>query len=255
MLRRQEELENGAAWSISSDSSDGSSSPQLSTSVRHSQKTLVQPEIQGVVPRITITFAQTEDPQAARPEVAKQQMEEAEEEQETVKHAIFNGTVPVSRTLSHISEASIDAAMDLNASMSTESEPQIIAISNLLESSQVSDAEADQPVTDDTVNKTLPSEAPPEKSKIPENTCRLTVESDTFVAAVPLVPSAASTEEKTKLTDQKTGPTEYGKVKPVDAGIEEALMTLNSTLDDYRGQFPELQKLELEVKRLEEVLM
>ncbi|XP_043562983.1 rho family-interacting cell polarization regulator 1 isoform X2 [Chiloscyllium plagiosum] len=255
MLRRQEELENGAAWSISSDSSDGSSSPQLSTSVRHSQKALVQPEIQGMIPRITITFAQTEDPQAASPEVTKQQMEEAEEEQETLKHTIFNGTVPVSRTLSHISEASIDAALDLNASTSTESEPQVIAISSLMESSQVLDAEADQPVTEDTVNKTLLSEAPPEKSETPENTCRLTPEGETVVAAVPVVQSAAATEDKTKSNDPKTGPTEYAKVKPVDPGIEEALITLNSTLDDYRGQFPELQKLELEVKHLEEVLM
>ncbi|XP_041047293.1 rho family-interacting cell polarization regulator 1 isoform X2 [Carcharodon carcharias] len=256
MLRRQEELENGAAWSISSDSSDGSSSPQLSTSVRHSQKTLVQPEIQGMVPRITITFAQTEDPQAASPEATRQQVEEAEEEKETLKHAIFNGNVPVSRTLSHISEASVDAAMDLNASTSTESEPQVIAISNLVESSHISETGADQPVTEETVNGALPFEAPLEKSEIPENACSLLVtpEDETF-AAVPVAQSVASTEEKTQSNDAKTGPTESKKVKPVDPGIEEALMTLNSTLDDYRGQFPELQKLELEVKHLEEVLM
>ncbi|XP_078067067.1 rho family-interacting cell polarization regulator 1 isoform X2 [Mustelus asterias] len=255
MLRRQEEQENGAAWSISSDSSDGSSSPQLSTSVRHSQKTLVQPEIQGTVPRITITFAQTEDAKAASPEAVGQQVEEAEEEKETIKPALFNGNVPVSRTLSHISEASIDAEMDLNASTSTESKPQVNAISNLVESSQISEAEADQPVTKETVNGALPFEAPLEKSKIPENACSLsaTPGGETF-AAVSVVQCVAATEEKTKPND-KTVSTESGKVKPVDPGIEEALMTLNSTLDDYRGQFPELQKLELEVKHLEEVLM
>ncbi|XP_067905613.1 rho family-interacting cell polarization regulator 1 [Heterodontus francisci] len=260
MLRRQEELENGAAWSISSDSSDGSSSPQLSTNVRHSQKTLVQPEIQGTVPRITITLAQTEVPRAASPEVTRQQVEE--QQQETLKHAVFNGNVPVSRTLSHISEASVDAAMDLNASMITETEPQVVAISNLVESSQSSEAEADQPVTEETINRVLLSEAPLEKSEIPETMCSLLVtsEAENSVAAVPVVQSEKNsfsppTEEKTKPNDEKTGPTESRKVKPVDPGIEEALMTLNSTLDDYRGQFPELQKLELEVKHLEEVLM
>uniref|UniRef100_UPI00398EB151 rho family-interacting cell polarization regulator 1-like isoform X2 n=1 Tax=Pristiophorus japonicus TaxID=55135 RepID=UPI00398EB151 len=258
MLRRQEELENGAAWSISSDSSDGSSSPQLSTSVRHSQKTLVQPEIQGAVPKITITLAQTEEPRAASPEVTRQQVEEeAEEEQETLKHAIFNGNVPISRTLSHISEASVDAAMDLNASMSTEPEPQVVAISNLVESPQISEAEADHPVIEETVDRVLHSEAPLEKSEIPEAACSplATPVGEAVAAAVPVVQSIASTAEKTKPNDEKTGPTESGKVKPVDPGIEEALMALNSTLDDCRGQFPELQKLELEVKHLEDVLM
>ncbi|XP_067853942.1 rho family-interacting cell polarization regulator 1 [Heptranchias perlo] len=258
MLRRQDELENGAAWSISSDSSDGSSSPQLSTNVRHSQKTLVQPEIQGTVPRITITLAQTEESPAASLAVTRQQMEEeVEEEQETQKRAIFNGNVPISRTLSHISEASVDAAMDLNASMSTEPETQVVAVSNLVESPQTSETEAVQPVTEETVDGTLQSEAPLEKSEIPEAAGDLLVtpEGAAVAASVPVVQSVVSTEEKTKLNDEKTRPAESRKVKPVDPGIEEALMALNSTLDDCRGQFPELQKLELEVKHLEEVLL
>ncbi|KAG5848487.1 hypothetical protein ANANG_G00098960 [Anguilla anguilla] len=50
MLRRQEEVENGTAWSNSSESSDDSSSPQLSLGLRHSHKTLVQPEVQAAAP-------------------------------------------------------------------------------------------------------------------------------------------------------------------------------------------------------------
>ncbi|RXM33037.1 Protein FAM65A [Acipenser ruthenus] len=53
--------------------------------------------------------------------------------------------------------------------------------------------------------------------------------------------------------DTRAAPSE--KAKPVDSGVEEALNTLISTLDDYRGQFPELQLLEQETRHLEEILM
>ncbi|XP_036297378.1 rho family-interacting cell polarization regulator 1 isoform X1 [Pipistrellus kuhlii] len=99
MLRRQEELENGTAWSLSSESSDDSSSPQLSGTARHSSapKPLVQqPEplpIQVAFRRPQIpTSGPTEEEGAAAPILA-------------------NGHAPYSRTLSHISEASVDAAL------------------------------------------------------------------------------------------------------------------------------------------------
>lgn len=40
-----------------------------------------------------------------------------------------------------------------------------------------------------------------------------------------------------------------------DRRLEEALGALMAALDDYRGQFPELQGLEQEVTRLESLLM
>ncbi|KAE8277132.1 Rho family-interacting cell polarization regulator 1 [Larimichthys crocea] len=41
---------------------------------------------------------------------------------------------------------------------------------------------------------------------------------------------------------------------PVDSGLEDALGTVVSSLDDYRGQFPELQLLEQELKLLQATL-
>ncbi|XP_052585649.1 rho family-interacting cell polarization regulator 1 isoform X2 [Peromyscus californicus insignis] len=99
MLRRQEELENGTAWSLSSESSDDSSSPQLSGTARHSStpKSLVrQPE---PLP-IQVAFR--------RPETLTSG---SMDEEPGVAPALVNGHTPYSRTLSHISEASVDAAL------------------------------------------------------------------------------------------------------------------------------------------------
>ncbi|XP_007457339.1 PREDICTED: protein FAM65A isoform X1 [Lipotes vexillifer] len=99
MLRRQEELENGTAWSLSSESSDDSSSPQLSGTARHSSapRPLVQqPEplpIQVAFPRAETSTSGTVDEEGA------------------MAPALANGHAPYSRTLSHISEASVDAAL------------------------------------------------------------------------------------------------------------------------------------------------
>ncbi|XP_043914594.1 rho family-interacting cell polarization regulator 1 isoform X2 [Protopterus annectens] len=122
MLRRQEELENGTAWSISSESSDDSSSPQLSTSVRHSQKILVQPTIQTSAPPIEITFTPREEAETEVP-VARSQEEEEEEERVIVKNEVVaNGHVPYLRSLSHISETSVEAAiLDSKDTKNTES--------------------------------------------------------------------------------------------------------------------------------------
>uniref|UniRef100_A0A4W3K386 RHO family interacting cell polarization regulator 1 n=1 Tax=Callorhinchus milii TaxID=7868 RepID=A0A4W3K386_CALMI len=254
MLRRQDELENGTAWSISSDSSDGSSSPQLSTSVRHSQKASVQPDTQAAASRITIALAQTEEPQAHQV-TSRQQQQHQEEEEEVQKHAVLNGNVPISRTLSHISEVSVDAAMDFSEpDDSDKPEPEIVAITNLVEEPEPPERE---PVTVEMINITVNAEAPLGNEETPEAILTPVVAMDIVdsVAPVESVISVTSTEEKAKPNDETAGPTEPAKVKPVDAGVDEALMTLNSTLEDYRGQFPELQKLEMEVKHLEEVLM
>ncbi|XP_074058458.1 rho family-interacting cell polarization regulator 1 isoform X2 [Macrotis lagotis] len=101
MLRRQEELENGTAWSLSSESSDDSSSPQLSGAARlmpPSRPFVQQPE----APPIHIAFSRPEIPQPSG---------EALEEEGTKAPVLANGHIPYSRTLSHISEASVDASL------------------------------------------------------------------------------------------------------------------------------------------------
>ncbi|KAM4833693.1 rho family-interacting cell polarization regulator 1 isoform 2-T2 [Thomomys bottae] len=99
MLRRQEELENGTAWSLSSESSDDSSSPQLSGTARHS--TIPRPLVQQPEPLpIQVAFRKPEIPRSG-----------PMDEEGAVAPALANGHAPYSRTLSHISEASVDAAL------------------------------------------------------------------------------------------------------------------------------------------------
>ncbi|KAL2762265.1 rho family-interacting cell polarization regulator 1 isoform 4 [Daubentonia madagascariensis] len=99
MLRRQEELENGTAWSLSSESSDDSSSPQLSGTARHSSAP--RPLVQQPEPLpIQVAFRRPETP-SSRPL----------DEEGAMAPALANGHAPYSRTLSHISEASVDAAL------------------------------------------------------------------------------------------------------------------------------------------------
>ncbi|KAM6177228.1 rho family-interacting cell polarization regulator 1 isoform 2-T2 [Erethizon dorsatum] len=99
MLRRQEELDNGTAWSLSSESSDDSSSPQLSGSARHSSTP--RPLVQQTEPLpIQVAFRRTETPSSG-----------PMDEEGATAPALANGHAPYSRTLSHISEASVDAAL------------------------------------------------------------------------------------------------------------------------------------------------
>ncbi|XP_053459984.1 rho family-interacting cell polarization regulator 1 isoform X2 [Nycticebus coucang] len=99
MLRRQEELENGTAWSVSSESSDDSSSPQLSGTARHSSAP--RPLVQQPEPLpIQVAFRRPEMPSSR-----------SLDEEGTMAPALANGHAPYSRTLSHISEASVDAAL------------------------------------------------------------------------------------------------------------------------------------------------
>ncbi|XP_059761122.1 rho family-interacting cell polarization regulator 1 isoform X2 [Balaenoptera ricei] len=99
MLRRQEELENGTAWSLSSESSDDSSSPQLSGTARHSSAP--RPLVQQPEPLpIQVAFRRAETSTSG-----------TVDEERAMAPALANGHAPYSRTLSHISEASVDAAL------------------------------------------------------------------------------------------------------------------------------------------------
>nr|KAF6407900.1 RHO family interacting cell polarization regulator 1 [Molossus molossus] len=108
MLRRQEELENGTAWSLSSESSDDSSSPQLSGTARHSSAP--RPLVQQPEPLpIQVAFRRPETPTSG-----------PTDEEGAMAPVLANGHAPYSRTLSHISEASVDAAL-AEASLEAES--------------------------------------------------------------------------------------------------------------------------------------
>ncbi|KAK1330504.1 hypothetical protein QTO34_010694 [Cnephaeus nilssonii] len=99
MLRRQEELENGTAWSLSSESSDDSSSPQLSGTARHSSAP--KPLVQQPEPLpIQVAFRRPQIPTSG-----------PTDEEGAMAPVLANGHAPYSRTLSHISEASVDAAL------------------------------------------------------------------------------------------------------------------------------------------------
>ncbi|XP_032632326.2 rho family-interacting cell polarization regulator 1-like, partial [Chelonoidis abingdonii] len=269
MLRRQEELENGTAWSISSESSDDSSSPQLSGSTRHaSHKPIVQPEVQVSAPAIEIAFSQQEEAGAAAEPPSRQ-----EEPGSARKEVVANGHVPYSRTLSHISESSLDAAVDCREGPSAHRDPSPVPqdpstgelpplemdtlpeASNLLvpwtgpdrgpeaeACGAVSQAEACEPVVGRAEATVCQALGPQGHEVSPDR---------------PVVLHPVS-EERGRLAPAQllpTSPAEVPRPKPVDCGLEEAIGSLCSALDDYRGQFPELQPLERELKRLEEILM
>ncbi|XP_053255733.1 rho family-interacting cell polarization regulator 1 isoform X3 [Podarcis raffonei] len=233
MLRQQEEIENGAAWSISSESSDDSSSPQLSGSARHTlPRPIVQPAVQATPPAIEIAFTQPEDkePPAVREEVA-----------------VANGHVPYARTLSQISEASVDLplAEEKECTVPRDSSPRDLPPLETNSLPQSAGSVLDTQIIEAGEQEIEPDGATP------------TVEGTEDTA------SQAQEVEQPKLSLslpvpkelQPVGLLEPPKPKPVDCGLEEAINSLASALDDYRGQFPELQTLEQELKHLEEILL
>ncbi|XP_067158898.1 rho family-interacting cell polarization regulator 1 isoform X3 [Apteryx mantelli] len=272
MLRRQEELENGTAWSISSESSDDSSSPQLSGSTRHTvHKPIVQPEVQASAPAIEISFSQQQEAGAgvsipAGPGLPNQ----PEEQGSSKKDVVANGHVPYSRTLSHISEASLDTTMEAKA-VECMWEP----------SPSPEDSGPGEPDTDSLrgASKVVPAtwagqdrglEAKPRIMVSWAEACEMeATRVEPVVSQAPVqggcdtkAPTQAPAPAHTSVEEMPThtpilpaGPPEVPRVKAVDSGLEEAISLLGSALDDYRGQFPELQPLERELKHLEEILL
>lgn len=230
MLRQQEDLENGAAWSISSESSDDSSSPQLSGSARHSlPRPIVQPAVQATAPAIEIAFTHPEDKEPAIREEA----------------SVANGHVPYARTLSQISEASVDLPIAEERECPVPKEPSPWVAPPL------------------ETNSSPPSVGLPPDTQIcedeegePDGATPVREESEETPGPAPEVQQPNSSLAPSALGQlQQSGISEAPRPKPVDSGLEEAINTLASALDDYRGQFPELQVLEQELKHLEEILL
>ncbi|XP_031420243.1 rho family-interacting cell polarization regulator 1 isoform X4 [Clupea harengus] len=349
MLRRQEDMENGTAWSNSSESSDDSSSPQLSLGLRHTNKNVVQPEVQAAAPAIEISFAPRESATSTPTRLANQKEEVEEEEEETVKAKVGavaavaattaaaaatvdagktevpNGHTRYSRSLSHISESSVDGALtdrstgesvepsdvtsvasavsvnDIVMEMpvktepattvavsqdgSTTSEPENSSNEPLSSSDEVPGEQEDSEVCSLTTaseeaqlpKQEFPSEPVSEvdsevSSKvISEETQSIDSSPETEASAQQgdSVESSAPYQEPEAMVvrahvavveAEEPGPVVEAKPmdseaeEALDIGLDEALAAVISSLDDYRGQFPELQVLEQELKQLEQAL-
>lgn len=319
MLRRQEEIENGTAWSNSSESSDDSSSPQLSVGMRHAHKNLVQPEVQSTPPAIEISFAPRESATSTPTRLANQKEEDEEDEEDLkkseatitaatiapVKQEVPNGHPRYSRSLSHISENSADGVMiDRLSGDSVETTEVTSIVSSVSESDDTMDVphraepcivvpetheqscsaepqnctesrscreEQKLPAETTTCGSTTSEKPNPEPSSV-SYTCgekdtspsALTRQVDTEASrtdssAQSHEPCFAKTEKKNLIVKKSaslsdTRPTDSLEARSTESCLEEALSAVMSSLDDYRGQFPELQVLEQELKLLEEVL-
>uniref|UniRef100_A0AAZ3Q411 FAM65 N-terminal domain-containing protein n=1 Tax=Oncorhynchus tshawytscha TaxID=74940 RepID=A0AAZ3Q411_ONCTS len=298
MLRRQEEMENGTAWSNSSESSDDSSSPQLSLGLRHANKNLVQLEVQAAAPSIEISFAPRDSATSTPTRL------------DSGKQAVPNGQTRYSRSLSHISENSADGVL-MDRSTCESVEPS--EATSLQSGISINDIEMEMParaesapVPAETVVVGEPSEpltpatVTVEESRPESRYSAGSIESDTGLEVVSGAVSAvepelqnsaptrtdavsqqgtsldlrADSQAQTQSTEEisytahravveeaekpgpvvEANPTEGEKQQAVDSEVEEALSAVIASLDDYRGQFPELQVLEQELRLLEETL-
>ncbi|XP_055790225.1 rho family-interacting cell polarization regulator 1-like isoform X6 [Salvelinus fontinalis] len=322
MLRRQEDMENGTAWSNSSESSDDSSSPQLSLGLRHANKNLVQPEVKAATPSIEISFAlrdtatstptRLDKPEDVQEETQKEELDigAARKDEASGKQAVPNGHARYSRSLSHISENSADGVL-IDRSTSEFVEPS--EVTSLQSGICINDIEMVMParaewtlipgatvVVRDPPEQPAPATVTMEESRPESRYSAVSIESDTGLEVVsgavsevePELQSSApsrtdamyqqgaslnprpDSQAQTQSTEGisysayravvveakkpeavvEAKPTEGEKQQAVDSGIEEALSAVISSLDDYRGQFPELQVLEQELQLLEETL-
>ncbi|XP_070400225.1 rho family-interacting cell polarization regulator 1 isoform X1 [Nothobranchius furzeri] len=113
---------------------------------------------------------------------------------------------------------------------------------SLLSGTSVSDIEIELPSTPETPDPSDGFVQDPHLSEHPQNTITL------------LTPNSKVEDQNTQSVEEMVSCVGAEGKGPVDSGLEEALGTLVSSLDDYRGQFPELQSLEEELKQLQVTL-
>ncbi|XP_073327682.1 rho family-interacting cell polarization regulator 1 [Pagrus major] len=325
MLRRHEELENGTAWSNSSESSDDSSSPQLSAgglrNSTHHTAVVVIPEIQPAVtgsspPQPDISFCLrdssssssnsahivTEVPNTSRCQAESDREEEkgtvtvltkpdSEEEDAGKWSSTVDGVVTnsqssrsYSRSLSHISESSADGIMLMDRSAGESGEvmslasglsindiemempsrtpepPSSAATDTDLSPRRLADVEADD-VTDQHQNGKKQDTSSPVLTSTSHRTEGVDPNSPSHLNTFNTLPEGGdvmyvarrvSVEED--LSGQGADCLSREDDGVVDSGLEDASGAVVSSLDDYRGQFPELQLLEQELKLLQVTL-
>ncbi|XP_039989913.1 rho family-interacting cell polarization regulator 1 isoform X2 [Xiphias gladius] len=332
MLRRHEELENGTAWSNSSESSDDSSSPQLSVgglrNSTHHKAVVVTPEIQQAVtgsssPQPDISFCLS-DSSSPTPNsthkassvtevtsIPKHQVESNRKEEKgtvtamtkpdtvvedkgkqspiaTVDAAVAdsNTSRSYSRSLSHISESSADGIVLTDKSAGESGE-----VMSLASGISMNDIEMDMPGrTPERSHKSAATDSDVSPRRLgvgEENTTADDVtdqhlirmqqdaSSSVLTSSWPRTEGMNSNTPSQMNTLPESGDVTYVARRvpveeempgaganflsregdgPVDCGLEDALGVVVSSLDDYRGQFPELQLLEQELKLLQVTL-
>ncbi|XP_056454967.1 rho family-interacting cell polarization regulator 1 isoform X3 [Gadus chalcogrammus] len=286
MLRRQDDLENGTAWSNSSESSDDSSSPRLSAGgLRHSSSdkpAVTTPDRQPAAtgsssPQIDITFcpksATSSTPNSAHKGVGGSADSQAELQRDdgsgtavlpangggdedsgkpspaatkasAAAAAASGGTPrPFMRSLSHISESSADGS--LGAEVTPLASP--LSITDI--TMELPDPAAELQGGGGPLTHTAPQpEAPPPPGGQggPPPT-----QDGTFLAHRVLVDPEERPGGGARAGQGEEEGEEGEEGGLVDSGVEEALEAVVSSLDDYRGQFPELQLLEQELRLLQ----
>uniref|UniRef100_A0A7N6A582 FAM65 N-terminal domain-containing protein n=1 Tax=Anabas testudineus TaxID=64144 RepID=A0A7N6A582_ANATE len=284
MLRRHEEFENGAAWSNSSESSDDSSSPQLpvgglrnSTHDKVTHKILCMEEENDTVTVMTKPDSEEED-------TGKQSSSL------TVDRVVNNNHTPrrYSRSLSHISESSADGIVLMDRSVGVSGE-----VMSLASGISINDIEMEMPrspkpssLADTDTNVSL-SRLFRENTTVNDVTDEQSIreQQDTFGSDPtcysprteginPSTPSQINRHPQCN-TLSESGDVTYVARRvpvveempiadadcvsresdgPVENGLEDTLGAVISSLDDYRGQFPELQLLEEELKLMQVTL-
>uniref|UniRef100_UPI0037E78E9E rho family-interacting cell polarization regulator 1 n=1 Tax=Semicossyphus pulcher TaxID=241346 RepID=UPI0037E78E9E len=320
MLRRHEELENGTAWSNSSESSDDSSSPQLSVgglrNNTHQKAVVVTPEIQPAVtassyPQPDISFcprdASSSTPNSAnrvsatceisskhhtdsnrgeeKGTVTVRTKPESEEEDAAadIVAAISLTSRNYSRSLSHISESSADGIVltdrsvgesgeamsvasalsvndiemevnsrtpDLLGSSATDADLSPKTLGAVQESTLAEDV-ADQHQEESSIS-VLTSSSPSTGGEDSNTPSQPNTDSQPECKTLPESTDVTYVARRVAVEEEMLGAGEGDG--PVDSGVEDALAAVVSSLDDYRGQFPELQILEQELKLLQVTL-
>ncbi|XP_022054314.2 rho family-interacting cell polarization regulator 1 isoform X1 [Acanthochromis polyacanthus] len=328
MLRHREELENGTAWSNSSESSDDSSSPQLSVqglrNTKHQKAMLMTPEnppgvTRTISPQLDISrYSFSSSPNSNHktttvtevPSTAKHQEESSrDQEKETTTVASPPDTEkeaarkpspiaaadavtssltshPYSRSLSHISESSADGVV-LTDKSADESGEVMSAASGI----SISDIEMEMPsrtpeppcsaatdtdmsprrpcvleanTADDVTDQKLIRQKPDTSTSVPTSSSPSAEGEDpdtmTQMNMLHLLESGEGTyiARRVPVEEDMLGAgadcLSRNGDSVVDNQLEDALGTVVSSLDDYRGQFPELQLLEQELKLLQVTL-
>ncbi|KAK2841788.1 hypothetical protein Q5P01_011988 [Channa striata] len=322
MLRRHEELENGTAWSNSSESSDDSSSPQLSVGGLHNsaqkKAVVVTPEIQPALtgcssPQPDILHCLRESSSSTPnsihrvstvsevPSIPEHQAENTREEEkgrvtvmtnpETEEENTGNPSPNVTnsqtsrsylRSLSHISENSTDGI-----ALTDRSAADLGEVMSLASGISVNDIEMEMPsrTPEPPGSADTDTDASPSRLSVPEeNTSAdditdqrpVTKQQDTPASEgmSPLSQTKTHEQLECNAVPENTDVTYLAWRVPVveempaagascrsregdgavDNGLEDALGAVVSSLDDYRGQFPELQILEQELKLLQVTL-
>lgn len=216
----------------------------------------MQPELKALAPAIEISFSQ--QLQEAKPSTGAN-IPTAESRPEELgsrkKEAVANGHVPYSQTLRHISEDSMDATTEAKVVES----PWELAPS--LQDMVTGEQDVD-PVPGALVAVAAPvqdrgAEAKPHASMVWATTGKAKLVHSqvpswggcgTGIAAALAQVSMEESLIPTMLLPTGVPKVPWGKV--VDSDLEEAIGLLGSALDDYLGQFPELQPLGQELKHL-----